>query len=241
MADDSPRVLGASMKPTGKRHSGLCINVDGGNVEKLERKLRKRSAEKEKLDALENNNHKTKMSQEDVVQSKQKKKKRKVTFNCNDATSDVDISKEDLNENIKTVKATPKSKRQLKKEKAERAEIEKKQTQSERSKSNAKQKALSYLSTWKHCRNEWKFEKLKQIWLMDNLLDENAISDDLFPVVLEYFEGCKGMAREVLMRKGMEIIRKAESETDEDSKRDIMKSIAYSRARQLLQTLPFDK
>lgn len=94
---------------------------------------------------------------------------------------------------------------------------------------------------WKHSRNEWKFEKLKQIWLMDNLLDENYISDDLFPLVLEYFEGCKGMAREVLMRKGMKIIKKAETETDEDNKNEIMKSIAYTRARQLLQTLPSNK
>jgi len=76
---------------------------------------------------------------------------------------------------------------------------------------------------------------------MDNLLDENAISDTLFPVVLEYFEGCKGMAREVLLRKGMEIIRKTETETDEDDKREIMKSTAYKRARQLLQTIPTDK
>jgi len=97
------------------------------------------------------------------------------------------------------------------------------------------------LLQWKHSRNEWKFEKLKQIWLMDNLLDENAISDNLFPVVLEYFEGCKGMAREVLLRKGMEIIRKTEAETDEDDKREIMESTAYKRARQLLQTLPSDK
>jgi len=93
---------------------------------------------------------------------------------------------------------------------------------------------------WKHSRSEWKFEKLKQIWLMDNLLDENSISDMIFPVVLEYFEGCKGMAREVLLRKGMEVIRKAEEEEDEESKNKIMESIAYKRARQLLQALPTD-
>lgn len=93
---------------------------------------------------------------------------------------------------------------------------------------------------WKHSRSEWKFEKLKQIWLMDNLLDENSISDVIFPVVLEYFEGCKGMAREVLLRKGMEIIRKAEEEEDEESKNEIIESIAYKRARQLLQVLPTD-
>lgn len=49
------------------------------------------------------------------------------------------------------------------------------------------------------------------------------------------------MAREVLLRKGMEVIRKAEEETDEEDKKEIMKSIAYKRARELLQALPTDK
>ncbi|XP_011176199.1 uncharacterized protein C7orf50 homolog [Solenopsis invicta] len=226
-------------RPTaGKRHSGLCVNIDPINVKKLERRLRKQ--QKEKADVSENNNHKTaevEMVQQDVVQSKQRKRKRKTTLDESSVNNalDKDILKEDLNENVKTEK-TP-SKRQLKREKAEKAEIEMRQSR----KLNAKKTALNYLSKWKNCRNEWKFEKLKQIWLMDNLLDETCISDKLFPVVLEYFEGCKGMAREVLTRKGMEIVKKAEMETDEDSKTEIMKSIAYKRARQLLQTLPTDK
>lgn len=61
-----------------------------------------------------------------------------------------------------------------------------------------------------------------------------------FPIVLEYFEGCKGMAREVLLRKGMEVIRKVEEEEDEEKKNEIMESVAYKRARQLLQALPTD-
>lgn len=75
---------------------------------------------------------------------------------------------------------------------------------------------------------------------MDNLLDEDSIPDTIFPLVLEYFEGCKGMAREVLLRKGMDIIRKAEEKKDEENENEIIKSIAYKRARQLLQVLPTD-
>ncbi|KYM82788.1 Uncharacterized protein C7orf50 like protein, partial [Atta colombica] len=213
--------------------------------------------------APKNNNHKTdKTSQENIVQSNQKKKKRRLKSNevSNDATTDIETSKSVLSskevsdENVKTAKNP--SKRQLKKEKAVQAAVKKMESR----RSYAMQKALNYVSQlinclinifqidksklflqWKHSRNEWKFEKLKQIWLMDNLLDENSISDNLFPVVLEYFEGCKGMAREVLLRKGMEIIRKAEAETDEDNKNEIMMSTTYKRARQLLQTLPTDK
>lgn len=99
-------------------------------------------------------------------------------------------------------------------------------------------KFIAFLQ-WKHSRSEWKFEKLKQIWLMDNLLDENSIPDTIFSLVLEYFEGCKGTARKVLVQKGMDVIKKAEN--DEEIKNDIIESTAYKRARQLLQVLPTDK
>ncbi|XP_018308472.1 uncharacterized protein C7orf50 homolog [Mycetomoellerius zeteki] len=216
--------------------------MDSDNAKKLKRK--RKLNEKEKADVPKNNNHKTdKTSQENIVQSNQKKKKRKLKSNeaSNDATTDIETSKSVLSskeasdENVKTAKSP--SKRQLKKEKAAQTAVKKMESR----RSQAMQKALNYVSLWKHSRNEWRFEKLKQIWLMDNLLDENSISDNLFPIVLEYFEGCKGMAREVLLRKGMEIIRKAEAETDEDNKNEIMMSTTYKRARQLLQTLPTDK
>lgn len=70
---------------------------------------------------------------------------------------------------------------------------------------------------------------------MDNLLDETSIPDDIFPTVLEYFEGCKGMAREQLLKKGMGVIKKVEE--DEEDK-DATESVAYQRARRLLQALP---
>ncbi|XP_011695388.1 PREDICTED: protein MNN4 [Wasmannia auropunctata] len=180
--------------------------------------------------ASNDDNHNTdEVSQENIVQRKRKKRNIERTLN-EDNGDDTDISKEAA-ENVKSTKEL--SKRQLKKQKVLQEETKKRKSQ----KSNAKQKALSYLSTWKYSRNEWKFEKLKQIWLMNNLLNEDAIPDSLFPVVLEYFEGCKGKAREGLLSKGMEVIRKAEMELDEDKKEEIMKSIAYRRARQLLQTL----
>jgi hypothetical protein len=38
-------------------------------------------------------------------------------------------------------------------------------------------------------------------------LVRRSISDELFPVVPEYLEGCEGMAREASMRKGMEMVK----------------------------------
>ncbi|XP_068983845.1 cholesin isoform X2 [Bombus flavifrons] len=122
------------------------------------------------------------------------------------------------------------SKRQLKKQKAEQRKNERRMA----SRIEAMTKGLSYVSKWKYARSEWKFEKIRQIWLIDNLLDETYIPDDIFPIVLEYFEGCKGMARELLLRKGLDVVRKVENEENKDE----VESIAYQRARKLLQALP---
>ncbi|XP_078034287.1 phosphatidylinositol glycan anchor biosynthesis class Q [Augochlora pura] len=123
------------------------------------------------------------------------------------------------------------SKRQLKREKFEKKENEK----IEANRLEIIKKGLNYVSKWKHARSEWKFEKLRQIWLIDNLLDETCIPNDIFPTVLEYFEGCKGMAREQLLKKGMDVIKKIE---ENDGNKDEMETVAYQRARQLLQALP---
>ncbi|KAI4488603.1 hypothetical protein M0802_011419 [Mischocyttarus mexicanus] len=144
-------------------------------------------------------------------------------------------SGEDLNTTVseesgKNTK-TP-SKRKLKKEKAEQREAEKRKA----TKLEATQKSLTYVKKWKYSRSEWKFEKKKQIWLMDNLLDDALIPDEVFPIVLEYFEGCKGMAREQLLKKGMGVVRIAEENIK--NKTETTESVAYKRARLLLQALP---
>lgn len=66
------------------------------------------------------------------------------------------------------------------------------------------------------------------------MLDEISIPNDIFPTVLEYFEGCKGMAREQLLKKGMDVIRKVEENEENKNK----ESVVYQRARRLLQALP---
>ncbi|XP_053982217.1 uncharacterized protein LOC128878221 [Hylaeus volcanicus] len=153
-------------------------------------------------------------------------------FRRTDATN-ADNNVEDTEEASKSEAKKPKqpSKRQLKREKAEKKETEKR----EASRLEAMKKGLSYVSQWKYAQSEWKFEKLRQIWLIDNLLDETSIPDDIFPTVLEYFEGCKGMAREQLLKKGLDVIKKVE---ENEEMKDEIESVAYQRARKLLQALP---
>lgn len=143
-------------------------------------------------------------------------------------TNGLNDTEEIYKNNLKTSKQL--SKRQLKKQKAEQRKNEKRMA----NRIEAMTKGLNYVSKWKYARSEWKFEKIRQIWLIDNLLDKAHIPDDIFPIVLEYFEGCKGMARELLLKKGLDVVRKVDNEENKDE----VESIAYQRARKLLQALP---
>ncbi|XP_033311460.1 uncharacterized protein LOC117211543 [Bombus bifarius] len=145
-----------------------------------------------------------------------------------DTTNGLNDTEEIYKNNSKTPRQP--SRRQLKKQKVEQRKDKKRMA----SRIEAMTKGLNYVSKWKYARSEWKFEKIRQIWLIDNLLDEAYIPDDIFPIVLEYFEGCKGMARELLLRKGLDVVRKVENERNKDE----VESVAYQRARKLLQALP---
>ena len=83
------------------------------------------------------------------------------------------------------------------------------------------------------------------MWLIDNLLDAATVPDDIFPTVIEYFVGCKGMARQQLLKKGMDVVRKQEEqqqrqeeETAPEEETTSKSEVEYKRARQLLQALP---
>ncbi|KAL2736143.1 phosphatidylinositol N-acetylglucosaminyltransferase subunit Q [Vespula maculifrons] len=178
-------------------------------------------------DILEKNSSDIESLTEEKI-SKRRKRGSTALVESNGSTGDINtnVSEESAKET-----ETP-SKRKIKREKAEQREAEKR----EATKVEATQKALTYVRKWKYSKSEWKFEKIRQIWLMDNLLDDTLIPDEVFPIVLEYFEGCKGMAREQLLKKGMDVVRIAEENIE---KRDeTVESVSYKRARLLLQALP---
>lgn len=94
---------------------------------------------------------------------------------------------------------------------------------------------LNYLSKWKHCRSEWKFEKLKQIWLQQNLFDASKIPNEFWETAVEYFSGSKGFIRNVVMRDALKIIEKEESTEEEDTDENYL--LILKRARDIVQNL----
>jgi len=85
-------------------------------------------------------------------------------------------------------------KKQLKKEKGGIA------TGSESSKELAGcAKALSYLKTWAEDRESWKFEKCRQIWLINHIYDTDNVPEDSFPSLIEYLGSIKGGMRDKVL------------------------------------------
>lgn len=122
------------------------------------------------------------------------------------------------------------SKRQKKREKFEKLKAENKL----KSETQMQQKALNYLSLWKHNRNEWKFEKLRQVWVQNHMFDKVSVPDEFWDTVVEYFGGAKGRIRQVLTEQCMKILEDCESKKDDSEDSDDTK---YERARALLQNV----
>lgn len=77
----------------------------------------------------------------------------------------------------------PPSKRQKKREKRLQVIV--------RNKDKELQKTVAYLSTWDTNHDEWKYEKLRQIYIQKNIFDETAIPDEHSEVALRYLSTSK--------------------------------------------------
>lgn len=146
-----------------------------------------------------------------------------------------------------TGKKNNKSIRQLKREKyAARLALQQAQA-----KDQTKSQCLSYLSQWKHDRQNWKFMKARQAWLSKNIFSTHLIPDAIWPTLLEYFESAQGNIKTILLNDANKVIKQMddwmESQTNKDAECDkeqleateVVKpdEAVYNRARSLIQCL----
>lgn len=107
------------------------------------------------------------------------------------------------------------------------------------------QKSLNYLSKWKHSRTEWKFEKLRQIWLQQNMYDTAKVPDQFWDTLVEYLSGSKGQIRKVLIKEALGVIEKKEAKKSEEENNDVEEESEekvddaniIKRARDVIQNL----
>ena len=100
-------------------------------------------------------------------------------------------------------------------------------------------KAIDYLRNWETDRQNWKFEKCRQIWLLhvsgenisiimmyikvpQNAYDETRVPDDIFPTLLKYMESIKGgmrnLALDIANKKLEEKVEEEEPEPEDKEK-----------------------
>lgn len=73
-------------------------------------------------------------------------------------------NQENINTEVKSLKT-----KKIKVKKEKKAEIKIKDTKM------LKKKAINYLKLWKKDKSNWKFEKLRQIWLLQNMFNEAMV------------------------------------------------------------------
>uniref|UniRef100_A0A8C2J5U5 Zmp:0000000624 n=1 Tax=Cyprinus carpio TaxID=7962 RepID=A0A8C2J5U5_CYPCA len=128
-----------------------------------------------------------------------------------------------------------KMKKILKKEEKKKLKEEGKSIEKDKVQSNLAEKvALEYLTCWSERREEWKFHKGRQIWLLQNMYDTTKMTDNHFKVLLAYLEGMRGASRSITLQKAEAIVR-WEGQGEEEDTADAEKK--KQRAKQVVQLL----
>ncbi|KAJ4455983.1 hypothetical protein PAPYR_8947 [Paratrimastix pyriformis] len=66
--------------------------------------------------------------------------------------------------------------------------------------------ALSYLWTWYKDRASWKFNKVKQAYLLEKLYDDKLVPKAYFKILRKYMKGLQGAARDRAIQDATKVI-----------------------------------
>ncbi|VDP87489.1 unnamed protein product [Echinostoma caproni] len=101
-------------------------------------------------------------------------------------------------------------------------------------------KALAYLRQWKRARDNWKYNKNLQKWLLKHAFDENMVPGKSFARLVLYVQKLSGSARERLVATCERIVSEGQANdtvAEQDTSNPEPNSVACSRANALLASL----
>lgn len=110
-------------------------------------------------------------------------KRKKLKKQKTDAETEVEEKVNDDDENINGIPAPPPSKRQ--KKRLKKAVLPVRDIDKEIERTN------TYLTKWDTDRDEWKYEKLRQIYIQKHIFDENIIQNEHCDVAIQYLSTSK--------------------------------------------------
>ena len=95
----------------------------------------------------------------------------------------------------------------------------------EEAKGEKRKKSIEYLRTWKKHREDWKFNKIVEIYILRNWLRDESLKDKYFEWFCDYCKGLPSRKKETLSSEAVQLMESLTS------------AILQSRARQLIQSL----
>lgn len=123
--------------------------------------------------------------------------------------------------------------KKTKEDKEKRTKEEKDRMKQEWTNSTA---AIEYLRNWKNAREEWSFQKVRQIWVLRNWKDADKMSDDDFEILLEYVVALKGGSRVKTLEEAKKVVENYES-TETYGEQDELRRRVNDRATQMVNVL----
>lgn len=198
--------------------------VEDSGPENGKAKKMKKSKKRKSSDASEvTGGDKAESTEIDNTQTPVKKKKKRQVDEEKDKAGD---EFGDSPSNDAEVKRSPKSKKK-KKKKLKKQDIEQSTPDPEQ---KGDKLASEYLKQWSDDRKNWKFQKVRQVWLLKHMYNQDQVSDDDFEILLLYLDGLKGKSREVTVKQAEDIMEK-----DEDN--EGTEHVKTERARKIVQLL----
>jgi hypothetical protein len=98
--------------------------------------------------------------------------------------------------------------------------------------------AATYLELFVEDKDNWKFKKKIQVWLLKNAFDPSAIRKNVFPAFLKYLKGLKGISKDVTLKKAKDILEvesllkdDADDDKDQSSGMDQQNNEAFKRQK----------
>eukprot|EP00050_Salpingoeca_kvevrii_P008092 m.300632 g.300632 ORF g.300632 m.300632 type:complete len:174 (+) comp14511_c0_seq1:69-590(+) len=96
--------------------------------------------------------------------------------------------------------------------------------------------ALLYLRQWHSDRDNWKFHKLRQVYLIKNAYDPYKIKKPDFKILVKYFAGLQGGQRQTMLDEARSIVDSEEAPPEDEAQR-VLSQIKTHRATKLLNAL----
>ncbi|KAG0253273.1 hypothetical protein DFQ27_007504 [Actinomortierella ambigua] len=79
---------------------------------------------------------------------------------------------------------------------------------------------LQYLVEWKRFRAVWKFQKMRQVWLLKHMYNDADLPDTHWPIFLEYIKDLKGAARTATIEEAQKIVDAPEQPEDDQQEKE---------------------